>query len=80
MHHWARGLRPHINLWIPGSARVACARTARSADPSARGPGMTVLKICDAVRLGKAAPSPTFGIYWTSAYADDARQRLDASG
>src|SRR5262249_51932555 len=28
-------------LWIPGSARGACARTARSADPSARGPGMT---------------------------------------
>src|SRR5205807_1255839 len=28
-------------LWIPGSARGACARTAHSADPSAPGPGMT---------------------------------------
>src|SRR4249920_1938204 len=28
-------------IWIAGSARGACARTARSADPSARGPGMT---------------------------------------
>ena len=52
------GDAPHRNcmdlwLWIPGSARGACARTARSADPSARGPGMTTSRVCDALQLGR---------------------------
>jgi hypothetical protein len=31
--------------WVPGSAPGASARTARSADPSGRGPGMTTHRI-----------------------------------
>jgi hypothetical protein len=52
---------PHRNcrdlwLWIPDSARGACARTAHSADPSARGPGMTTSRLCHALQLSTAFP------------------------